>query len=233
MKQPDSMNFLEHLDELRNRLIICVLTILFFAFVSSFFSDKLFFILTKPLDKVNLIYLSPIEGFLVQLKLYFISSIILSSPIILYEILKFCIPAFTKNEKNILIIYFPISIILFITGVLFTYFIFLPIGIKFLSSFSYLNIKPMFSLEKYTSFVLNIIIVTSIFFEMPVFLLILSKLNIISYKFLRKNRKYAILIAFIVGAILSPPDIVTQFLLAVPLLILYEISILLLFLQKK
>ena len=225
MPEEKHLTLIEHLEELRYRIIVCLVSLFIFFLISLHYAKEILNLLTKPVER--LVFISPLELFLVYLKVAFIGGIILSSPIIFYQIWQFISSGLYPREKKYIKIFFPFSLILFILGVLFSYFFVFPLGIKFLLSFSTEKIVPMLSVNRYLSFVLTLIFATGIVFETPIVVLFLTKLKILTPKLLLRNWKYAVLFAFIISAIITPTvDVFTQFLLAVPIIFLYFISVL-------
>jgi len=237
----EKASFISHLEELRKRLIICISAIAIGFTVCCFFDQKLVDILVKPLKEVlppgtHLIFTGLSEAFFVYLKISFFAGIILASPVILYEIWCFIAPGLYDKEKKYLLPFVLFSTILFVSGVIFAYYIVLPITYKFFMSYTTESIKPFPSLREYLSFSLKMLLAFGVTFELPIFILFLSKIGIISIKTLTAYRKYAILVIFIVAAVVTPStDVVSQVLTALPLWILYEISIILvkIFNRKK
>ena len=226
------MPLTEHLRELRARIIKSIVALLFGAGISFYFSDKIFEILKLPVNKsypqVELITLSPTEPLFILLKITFIAGLIISSPMILYQIWRFVEPGLYAHEKKLFIPLLTFSIILFISGACFAYFAVLPVALKFLIGigFSQLNATPFLSVGMYVGFVLKMILGFGIAFEMPIIIYMLQRAGIVTEKQLKKFRRYFIVIAFVIGALIAP-DVATQILMAIPLIILYEISIIL------
>jgi sec-independent protein translocase protein TatC len=225
-KQP----FLSHLEELRKRLIVCALAVGVGFVVAYFFSERLFLLLIAPLKAVmpagdHLIFTNLPEMFLTYLKVAFISGILAAAPVIFYEIWMFVAPGLYRNEKKYLVPFVIFSTVLFVGGSLFGYFVVFPFGFKFFIGFSNEYVKALPSVKQYLSFSLKLLFAFGMVFELPVVIFFLSKMGLVTPQFLRKKRKYAILLTFVVAAILTPPDVMTQFMMAGPLLLLYEISI--------
>ena len=148
-------------------------------------------------------------------------------PVIIYQIWKFVNPGLLKIERHYLYWIIPGSYLLFVTGITFAFFAVLPVGMKFLLSYGAENIQPMLSVSAYVSFVMSFLLVFGIVFQLPLVILLLTKLGVVTPEWLVTNRKYAILGIFILSGILTPgPDIFSQFLMAIPTLLLYELSIL-------
>ncbi|NPA32929.1 MAG: twin-arginine translocase subunit TatC [Aquificae bacterium] len=226
------MPLIEHLRELRYRLIVSIVAFLIASGISFYFAKYVFEILKKPVlesyPEVELITLSPTEPLFILIKISLAVGFILASPVILYQMWRFIEPALYSHEKRAFIPLLLGSILLFILGALFAYFVVLPLALKFLLGlgFSQLMATPYLSVDLYISFVLKLIIAFGIAFQMPIVLYVLQKAGVITPEHLARFRKYFIVIAFLIGAIIAP-DVSTQILMALPLLVLYEISILL------
>lgn len=221
----EKLPFTQHLFEIRYRLIriLIFLGILFVACFS--LSEQIFEILRAPIEGYNLIFISPTEAFFVHLKLAFFSALALSAPFIFYHIWAFVCPGLHIKERNYTLPFVILASIFFVVGVLFSYFFILPLGLHFLLTYKTSGILPNITIGNYIAFTLQLSLVFGIVFEFPLIAVFLTKIGILKPVLLAKNRKYAILIIFIVSAILTPPDVVTQILMVVPLLILYEISV--------
>lgn len=226
------MPLTEHLRELRSRLIKSILALLIGTATAFYFAKYIFELLKEPVKrsypKVQLITLSPTEPLFILLKISLVFGLIIASPVILYQIWRFVEPAMYPNEKRLVIPVTLFSIILFLLGACFAYFAVLPIALKFLIGigFSQLQATPFLSVNLYVSFLLKMIVGFGIAFEMPIILYLLQRAGIVTEDQLRSFRKYFVVIAFTVGALIAP-DVTTQVLMALPLLILYEISIIL------
>jgi sec-independent protein translocase protein TatC len=220
--QPDEkIPFTEHLEELRKRLLIIIAAVGVGFVISYYFAGWLVELIRRPLGR-ELIFIAPTEAFFINLKLAFFAGIVLAAPIILFQTWCFIAPGLLEKEKKFT---FPIvisSTIFFLLGCTFAYFIILPIGTQFFLSFATQDLRPMISLSNYFSFSVKLILAFGIVFQLPVAIFFLSKLGILRSKTLRQNRRYAILAVFTVAAILTPPDVVSQIMIAIPLLLLYE-----------
>ena len=227
----EKLTFTSHLEELRKRIIICIIAVALGFSVSYFFAEQIFSVLVKPLKEELppdslLIFTALPEAFFAYLKLSLFSGIILASPVILWEVWCFVAPGLYDHEKRYVYPFVTFSTLFFAAGVLFGYIVVFPISFKFLISYGSELIKPLPSIKEYLSFSCKMLLAFGIIFELPLFVLFLAKIGIIDDKMLRSKRKFAILGVFIVAAILTPPDAVSQVLMALPLIILYEISIL-------
>ena len=225
------MPLTEHLRELRSRLIKSILGFLLGTGVAFYFANKIFEILKEPVKKsypqVELVTLSPTEPLFILLKISVVFGFILSLPVILYQLWKFVEPALYPNEKRLVLPLTLFSILLFLLGGAFSYFLALPMALKFLLGIgiSQLQATPFLSVDLYISFLLKMIVGFGIAFELPVFVFLLQRAGIVSQEQLKAFRKYFIVIAFVAGALIAP-DVTTQVLMAIPLIILYEISLL-------
>ena len=231
------MGFLDHLEELRWRIIKSVAAVVFFAIPSGIYWKQIFdTVMIYPLrfadPKPRLIITSPVEGVLLSLKIAIAGGVILGTPILFYHIWKFISPGLYKNEKQIVFPTVFISTISFLLGIGFCYLL-LPHLIKFLANFTQGRMDSMFKTNEYLSFLIKLSLAFGIVFELPVISFVLTKIGIITPRFLIKNFKYALVIMFILAAILTPPDILSQLFMATPLLLLYGISILVSFLVWK
>ncbi len=222
--------FLAHLEELRKRLIICAIAIGIGFAISYIFSKQLFSFLILPLTKVlpaesRLIFTSLPEMFIAYIKVALIAGIILAIPIVFYELWMFLAPALYQREKGYVIPFVLFSSILFVAGSLFGYFIVFPYGFKFFISFATEDIQALPSVKQYFSFAIRLLFAFGVVFEMPVVVFFMTKIGLITPDSMKKFRKFAILCSFILSAILTPPDVATQIMMALPLIVLYEVSI--------
>ena len=230
MSDEEKQPFTDHLDELRKRMITCFVAVGIGFVASYFFKERLFNILVAPLQKVmksgdTLIYTHLPEAFFTFLKTALISGIMVASPVIIYQFWMFVAPGLYNKEKRLLVPILFLSVFFFVGGALFGYFIVFPFGFQFFLSFATDTIRPMPSMKEYLGFASKLLLAFGLVFELPLVITFLARLGIVSVDFLKKNRKYAILIFFVFAAILTPPDVITQFMMAVPLIVLYEISI--------
>jgi sec-independent protein translocase protein TatC len=230
MEDEKKLPFLGHLEELRSRLVASAIAVGIGFTICYIFSEQLFLILASPLTNVmpegdHLIFTSLPEMFFTYLKVSFVGGVLLASPVIFYEMWMFVAPGLYKNEKKLVIPFVTISTFLFVGGSLFAYFIVFPFGFRFFLGFSSDFVKALPSVKEYFSFSLKLLFAFGFVFELPVVIFFLAKLGLVTTAFLKKNRKYAVLLTFIVSAILTPPDVITQFMMAIPLLTLYEVGI--------
>lgn len=180
--------------------------------------------LIKPAGK--LVFIAPQEAFVTYIKVSLIAGIFLAFPVLIWQVWRFVSAGLTGTEKKYFLYYAPFSFMLFFIGSAFAYFVILPIGMRFLLGFATDSLQPMISVSKYVSFAGMLLLAFGVVFELPLVVLFLTKIRLVTPEFLKRKRKQSILIIFIVAAILTPPDMVTQCLMAGPLILLYEISIL-------
>ncbi len=232
-KEPEEekpMTLLEHLGELRRRLVRGFLAILIGFFACYGFAKELFYYLSLPLLKVmpadaKFIYTGVAEGFFVDLKVSFVAGLFVACPYLFYQIWAFIAPGLYEEEKRYVVPLAFTSALFFLGGGLFCYFVVFPFAFTFFMSYSTDNIVAMLSINEYLSFALKMLIAFGLIFEMPLFSFFLARLGIISAQWMRDVRKYAVLAVFIITAILTPPDVFSQLFMAAPMLVLYEISI--------
>jgi sec-independent protein translocase protein TatC len=228
--EDEKLPFTGHLDELRQRLIVSFIAVGVGFCGAFFFKEQLFEILVKPLVQVlgegdKLIYTGLPEAFFTYLKVSLLAGIMVASPVLLYEFWMFVAPGLYRKEKKILFPVILLSTFFFVGGALFGYFVVFPWGFKFLLGFATENIRPMPAMKEYMSFATKLLLAFGLVFELPLVLTAMARMGLVSVAFLKKNRKYALLLFFVGAAVLTPPDVVTQVMMALPLMVLYEISI--------
>ncbi len=224
-----SMSIVGHLSELRSRLIVSLISITIVTFAGFLlFSDYILAIINRPFLEtgLKLSVFSLSEGFIIRAKAALIAGILICFPVIIYEIWRYIVPAIGKKERKFIGCSVVASVLLMYTGILLTYFFLLPIAIKMLLSFTPENMNNIIEAGKYLSFVFLFCLAIGFMCELPIFIMILTKVGIITPKILIKKRKYAVVLIWIFAAILTPgPDVLSQALVAVPIMLLYEISI--------
>ncbi|MCC6219998.1 MAG: twin-arginine translocase subunit TatC [Deltaproteobacteria bacterium] len=225
------MPLLEHLTELSVCLKYSLLGIVLMALLSYVWASELFHFLTAPLvehfSAVQLIGTGPADAFIVKLKASCFAGIMLSSPFTFYQIWKFVAPGLHPNERVFALPFVFVSSLCFIIGALFCFFVVFPFAFEFfMGEFHSIGVSPTIKIGEYLSFVVKLVLVFGVLFEMPVMSFFLARFKLITHQWLIDKARYAVVVIFIVAAILTPPDAVTQVLLAVPLCILYAICIL-------
>lgn len=229
-EEDEPMTIMSHLNELRRRLcrIVIIVILGFVAFYGV--SEPLYGFLSAPLQAClpegsKLIYTSPQGAFFTYMKVALVASLFGTSPFSFYQIWAFVAPGLYREEKRAVLPLAFFSSLFFVAGASFCFLTVFPIAFKFFMGFATDTIVPMISVEEYLSFALKLLIAFGVVFEMPLFAYFLSRFGILSPAFMRRSRRYAILVIFIVAAILTPPDVFSQVLMALPMLLLYEVSI--------
>jgi sec-independent protein translocase protein TatC len=221
-----------HLQELRKRLVLSFIAVGIGFGICYTFSQTLFAVLAAPLLKVmpsegTMIFTSVAEAFFTYMKVAFLAGLVLASPFVLYQIWAFVAPGLYRHEKSYVVPFVFLGSFFFALGIFFAYLIVLPVGFKFLLGYATDFIKPLPSIKEYLSFSIKLLLAFGLVFEFPVVLLFLAKIGVVDAASLGRQRRYAILLIFIFAAVITPPDVVSQVLLALPLVGLYELGILL------
>lgn len=219
------LTMIEHLEELRKRIIIIALAVLVSSIISYIYIDKIMEILLIPAKGMDFVYLTPSELFLTYIRIAISTGVVISAPIILYQIWVFVKPGLKKKEKLYLSFTLIMAIFFFILGATFAYFVIIPLTIEFFTKMSRDEISPFFSIQSYISFCSSILFTFGLTFQLPLLTILLTQLNLVTPKLLKKARKYLVLLIFIVAAVLTPPDVISQVLMALPLWLLLELSI--------
>lgn len=223
------MTLTEHLAELRRVIIISALALIAATAITYFgFRDRLMAFLTRPMQEMGyqLIFITPWEAFFTTIKACFYAAIFLAFPIIIWQVWSFILPALHRHERRYLYIFTPFSIILFLLGTTFSYYVVFPLAIRFLLVVAGSGFQPMITVSRYISFVITFVLPFGLVFQLPLVVMLLTRLGLITPRFLARKRKFAILIIFILAAVLTPtPDVISQLLMGLPMVILYEVSI--------
>lgn len=220
-----SQTLIEHLDELRKRIIYSILWLVVFTIIAYNFSSVVVRDMVNKAPDMNFVFIAPAELFMAYIKIALICALALSLPFILYNVWMFLSPGLEKNEKRVILVSLFSGGILFILGALFGYMVTLPLSLKFFGEFSIEEVQAMISFNNYLSFASSLVLAFGIVFELPILMVLLVQFNIVKTSFLKKNRKVMVLVIFTFAAILTPPDVVSQTLLAIPMLLLYEVGI--------
>ena len=228
MNNNSDMAFIDHLEELRWRILKSLGSILVMAILTFNFADYLVYIITAPADNrgIGLQTLTPQGMFILKWNLAIIGGFILSIPVITIQIWKFVSPGLYNRERKILLPLIITVFLCFILGAIFAYMVILPFSLNFFASMVTENVQNNFSINYYFSFVLALIIGSGLIFEMPIASFLFSSIGIITPSFLRRFRREAIMITVILSAIITPPDPISLIIMSIPMVILYEISIL-------
>jgi sec-independent protein translocase protein TatC len=233
------MPFLDHLEELRWRIIKILAAMVIASVVCYFFSDYLFVGLRFPLTKavpdgsVDLNFLKVSEGFTVRLKLSFLAGIFLSIPITIYQIWAFVMPGLYEREIKVIAPLVFVSSILFLVGAAMCFIWVLPFTIRFLLNIAPQNVKPVLTINDYLNFVMWTTLAYGLVFQTPIIALFLGKMGIINARMLGKGRRYAIVAVAVISAVVTPPDVFSMIMMGLPLYLLYEASILVLIVIGK
>ncbi|MBS4031726.1 MAG: twin-arginine translocase subunit TatC [Clostridiales bacterium] len=232
-KKWDGLTLFDHLEELRKRLFISIIT-LFIATIIGFTAvDSLRGILTRPAGHLDLIFVSPPEALMANFRLALIAGILISMPVLTYQFLAFIFPALYKNEKKIILPVMAAMLLFFTAGISFAYFTVFPYTIIFFMQFASEGLTAMFTISNYLTFATNFLFAFGVVFQLPILFWFLGWLHIVDAAFLRSQRKYALLFIVVIAAILTPPDVVSQIMMALPLLVLYEIGIILVVISQR
>ncbi len=224
-EKPDgTMTIVEHLTELRRRIIVSLIATGLGSVGGYLLAPQVVRILGRSVGR--LVFVAPAEGFFTYLKIALILGLVFASPVVIYEIWRFVWPGLTRQEERYLRRYVPLIILLFVTGVVFAYLVIYPTALSFFLGFGTMRLRPVMAVGRLVGFVLSLLIPFGLMFELPVLVVILIKLGVIDLDFLLRHRKHAYFWAFVLGAILTPPDVVSQVLMAAPMIVLFEIGVL-------
>ena len=237
MSNTSNMTFIDHLEELRWRIIKSLIGILLGSAIIFFFIDEIFQILLHPttlLDSPPTLQVLKVHGmFMIKWGIAFIGGLILGIPVITFQLWKFIAPGLLKNERKYV---FPIvlfSFISFIAGVLFAYFIIIPFSLNFFSSMGYVDVENNFSINYYFSYILWLIFSSGLLFQLPVLVVIFTLIGILTPPFMRHYRRHSFITILILSALITPPDPISLLMMSLPLILLYELSIILCSIFKK
>lgn len=222
---PDELTLIGHLAELRRRLLASVLALAGGVGIAFFYSETL--LQTLLAVPGELIYLAPGEAFFTRLRLAAAIGACLAAPMILFQLCAFILPALTREERRYIYIGLPAALLLFVVGVFFAYTVLLPLAYAFFLGFGSEQLTAQISVGSYLSFVFGLVFPFGLVFQLPLLVVVLTGIGVITPQFLSQNRKFAILATFVLAALLTPPDILSQLLMAGPLWLLFEVSVVL------
>lgn len=237
-KSPDEMTFLEHLEDLRKRLWYAFLALLIGVVPGWIFHKEIYAILARPVTQylpegTKLAFTTLTAPFMLYMKISFLASLFLMSPFVFYQLWLFIAPGLYKKERKYVFPFVFFTTVFFIAGALFGYLFVFPWACRFFLAMGS-DFQPVLTVDQYFSFTLRILLGIAAVFELPTLVYFLSKLGIITAGWMVRNFKYAVLVVFILAAVITPtPDMVTQSLVAVPMLLLYGLSILIAFVVKR
>ena len=218
-----SMSLVAHLTELRSRLIKCLVAVALGSGVGYYFLDDIMHYLTAPAGK--LYYMQPSEAFFTYLKVSIAAGFLVALPVIFYQVWRFFLPALTRRERIVLGLIVPVSVLLFFGGLAFSFFLVFPAAVQFFLGFGNTELEALFSVDKYFDFVIWFVLPFGFVVELPLVMIILAKLGIVGSAFLGKYQRIIIFLAFVIAAIITPtPDVFTQTMIAVPMILLYEVG---------
>ena len=224
------MSFIEHLEELRKRLIRAVTAIILGFAVCIVFQERLYQVMVGPIVNLlpkgsTLVFTRLQDPFFIYLKVAFVAAVFATLPYIIYQLWLFVKPGLYDRERKLAFPFIGVAVLLFYAGGAFAYFLVFPAAFKFFLGFQTESLKPMLSIKEYVSLVVLLMLAFGAVFETPIIILFLGMLGVVRSTTLRKGRRYFIVLAFIIGAALTPPDVFTQCLMAIPVLLLYESGI--------
>ncbi len=223
------ISLIEHLEALRRVVMVSLVAVVACSLAAYFFYGLLLAVIARPLVQwhYHLIFIGVTEGFVTRLRLSFFCGALLSLPVIFWQVWKFLLPALKHNEKRLLVLLVPFSVFFFLLGVTFAFYVVLPLGLKTLLAMGGPGVAPLISVGNYISFVTKFLLSFGLVFETPVVVFSLARAGVISYAFLARNRKYAVLVSTVAAAALAPgPDVFSLLMLAIPTYLIFELSVL-------
>lgn len=228
--ETENQTLIDHLGELRIRIVKSLWAVMIAAVACYFYSEKIFDIIRAPIQPYlqggGLVFTAPTDKFIAHLKVAFFSGVILACPIWFYQVWKFVAPGMYVNERKYSLAFIVSGTILFILGVLFAYYGVMPVAFEYLMNFGGSVDKPMITIDHYLGTFLTMALMFGLTFELPVVLVILGLMGIVSKKFLSEKRRYAVVLLAILSALFTPgPDVLSQMMMLVPMVILYEIAV--------
>ncbi len=231
MSGPTEQSLVDHLTELRIRLIRVAYIIIIGSVLGWIYSEQLFWIIRQPiapyLPETGLVYTGITDKFVAYLKIAVMGGVMVTCPFWLYQVWAFIAPGLYRNERKYAVSFLTAGSFLFLSGACFVYFFVYPSAFQYLLNFGGLEDKPMITIENYISFFMMTTLVFGVCFELPLILVVLGMLGVVDARFLREKRRYAIVLLSVVSAVVTPADLMSMLFLLVPLIFLYEVSIVL------
>ncbi len=224
LREEEDEGLVFHLEELRKRIIYSAVSVVPTTVLCFFYAPKIIDFLRKPYGG-KLIFISPPEAFIVNIKVAIGAGIILAFPFIAYQIWKFVAPGLYPNEKKIFVGLIFLSTLLFVAGISFAYFLIVPLAFKFLLKFSYNWFEPMFTVGRYFSFLFKLMIAFGVVFQTPIIVIFLVATRVVTVEALSRYRRHIWVASFVLGAVLTPPDVLSQVMMSLPLILLFELSL--------
>ncbi len=228
-----TMSVLEHLSELRLRLVISAGALLVASGICFTYIEYIRAILTLPLEGRQLIYLSPPEAFMANVKLALFSGLVVSFPVIVHQVSAYLFPGLTRTEKKFYLAVLFGIIVLFSAGVVFAYQVVYPFTLRFFLQFADARLDPQFTITEYILFFISFHIAFGVVFQLPLLTWALGKIGLLTTQFLRRYRKIALLVMLVLSAAITPPDIISQLVMILPLAILYELGIVMVLISER
>ena len=216
-----------HLAELRKRIVYCAIIFIAAVAICYNYSELIIKDIVNITPDTNFVFIAPAELLMSYVKIAVLGGLVISTPFLLIQLWLFISPGLKLEEKKYIVVSLLAGSMFFIIGVIFSYIVVLPTMLVFFIGFQIDEIQPMISFSNYLGFVINTLLAFGVIFELPILMVLITRFGLLKVSLLKKNRKYFILVIFIVAAILTPPDIVSQVLLGIPMLILFEVGILL------
>lgn len=224
------MPFLDHLEELRWRILKSLAAIVAMALLCLFFSNHLLTFLLRPARSLDsppqLMFLKPVGMFMVRLEIGLVGGLVIALPFVLYQAWLFIGPGLFEHERRYVPAIIGASVVCFLLGAALAYFVVIPIALRFMIRMGTESIEPRWDINAYIGFLLRLLVAFGAVFQLPILSYFLSKIGVLTPRFLRKGRAYAIVVIFVLAALLTPPDVLSQLFMALPLIVLYEVSIL-------
>ncbi|WP_019229857.1 twin-arginine translocase subunit TatC [Sedimentibacter sp. B4] len=228
-----NLTLVGHLTELRKRLVYSSIVLLVAILGCYNFSESVVKDIIGIVPEIQFVFIAPAELLMSYVKIAVIGGFVIAAPFLVLQLWLFISPGLKKTEKTTIAVSLFVGGIFFIVGIVFSYMVVMPIMLRFFMGFQIEEIQEMISFENYLSFVIRTLLSFGLIFELPIIMVILTKFRIVKVYFLKQNRKYFILAIFVIAAILTPPDVITQTLLAAPMLLLFEVGIILSTLVEK